>query len=279
MLSFLTFCVIVGAIVASMTVFLKVAEIKVTGVEKYDVNDIIATSGIKNGDNLFWVNKFDVASKICAEYPYIESIKIRRKLPDTFIFEVTERVPCGYIEKDGKKWLIDSNAYVIEMMPDGYSSSLPEITGGTMLTPSSGSALVLENKEQLPALQELLTAIRSGGMIEKISRIEIDKLYDLKVIYQDRFLVNLGDSLKLTKKIEMLKVVVAELGEEEKGTINVSKIKEARYRPDLGIDLSKDRDDKKDREAETVEPDETKSEDVESDASGTEKTATSDAVA
>ena len=160
-LTIFTFLIVVGAIITSITVFLKVADIEVKGLTKYDEDDIIATSGIKVGDNMFAVNKFNVAEKILNEYPYLKTIKIRRKLPDTFIFEITERSPLAYISADGKKWLIDGSAYILEMLPADAKPEFPEIVGATAVVPECGKQLVLSKSEQLDALKKVLPALEN----------------------------------------------------------------------------------------------------------------------
>lgn len=237
-MSLLTFGVVVGAIIASITVFLKVADIEVSGTTRYEAADIIATSGIESGDNLFAINKFEVAEKILEEYPYIEQIKIRRRLPDTFTFEIVERVPTAYIEGEGNRWLIDNNAYIVELLSKDAAVKVPKITGGEVVTPREGSELILKNEDQLTALKEVLTSLRKTEMTDKTVRVDIGKLYAINIVLGERFLVELGDSQELGAKIRMLNAVLSELGEYDKGTINVSAIKEARFRPDINIDLS-----------------------------------------
>lgn len=237
-LSLLTFAVVVGAIITSVTVFLKVADIEVSGTTRYEASDIIATSGIESGDNLFAINKFEVAERILDEYPYIEQIKIRRRLPDTFTFEIVERVPSAYIEGEGSRWLIDNNAYIVELLAKDAAVKVPKITGCEVVTPREGSDLILKNEDQLVALREVLTSLRKTEMTDKTVRVDMGKLYAINIVMGDRFLIELGDSQELSAKIRMLNAVLSELGEYDKGTINVSAIKEARFRPDINIDLS-----------------------------------------
>ncbi len=237
-LSLLTFLIVIGAIVASVTVFLKVAEVQVSGSVRYQAADIIESSGIKTGDNMFLVNKFEVAEKLLSEYPYIEQIKIRRRLPDTFLFEITERVAAAYVVCDGNRWLIDNNAHILERIAPDAEVKVPKISGCEVMTPFAGSPLVLKNEDQLPVLREVLTSLRYTEMTGNTSRVEIDKLYDIKLVYGDRFLIVLGDASELGKKIEMLHAVIGQLNDFDKGTINVSAVREARFRPDSAIDLS-----------------------------------------
>ena len=256
-LSFLTFAVVVGAIITSITVFLKVAEVEVNGTTRYEASDIIATSGIVSGDNLFAINKFEVAEKILNEYPYIEQIKIRRRLPDTFTFEIVERVPAAYIEGEGNRWLIDNNAYIVELLAKDAVIKVPKITGCEVVTPREGSELVLKNEDQLIALKEVLTSLRKTEMTDKTVRVDMGKLYAINIVMGDRFLIELGDSQELSAKIRMLNAVLSELGEYDKGTINVSAIKEARFRPDINIDLSEKITAQESAEEETAPEEET----------------------
>lgn len=64
----------------------------VTGTQRYTQQEVIDATGIKTGDNLFLMNKYDVAQNIVGELPYIEEIRINRKLPDTLLIQVEE---CG----------------------------------------------------------------------------------------------------------------------------------------------------------------------------------------
>ena len=237
-LSFLTFCIVIAAIVMSVTVFLKVAEIYVSGTTRYEHEEIIEASGIKTGDNMFLLNKFEVAERILDEFPYIEQIKIRRKLPDTFTFEITEREPSAYVMSEGNRWLIDKKGYLLEMLDKDTEVKLPKISGIEVMTPRAGGQLVIKNEDQMSPLCEVLTSLDFAEMTADIARIEIDKLYDIKLIYGDRFMVSLGDTGELSKKIEMLRAVLSELAEFDRGTINVSAVKEARFKPDSKIDLS-----------------------------------------
>lgn len=237
-MSLLTFCIVIAAIVMSVTVFLKVAEIEVSGTTRYEAADIIQTSGIKTGDNMFMINKFDVAEKILDRYPYIEQIKIRRRLPDKFTFEIIERTPAAFVIADDNRWLIDKKGYILERIGNDEVVKVPKITGVEVVTPRAGGELILKNEAQLLPLREVLNSLSTAGMTGNTTRIEIAKLYDINIIYGERFLVSLGDTTELPRKIEMLKAVIGELAEFDKGTINVSAIKEARFKPNTNIDLS-----------------------------------------
>ena len=57
----LCFALIVGAIVVALTLFFKVEHVAVAGNSRYGSVEVVTASGVQEGDNLFLMNKYDVA--------------------------------------------------------------------------------------------------------------------------------------------------------------------------------------------------------------------------
>ena len=77
----LCFVLICAAIVGALVLFFKVDTISVSGNDRYSRETILAASGVSEGDNLFLLNKYDAAAKITEALPYVESVRLSRKLP------------------------------------------------------------------------------------------------------------------------------------------------------------------------------------------------------
>lgn len=86
----LSMLVICGCLVAALTLFFRVNTIVVTGQERYTQDQIVEASGVGVGDNLFLLNKYAVAGSIRTALPYVDEIRINRKLPDTLLIEIKE---------------------------------------------------------------------------------------------------------------------------------------------------------------------------------------------
>ena len=86
---------------AALAVFFKVDTIEVTGNSRYTAQEIADSGGIHVGDNLFLVNKFSAAEAITRSLPYISSVRISRKLPDTLCIQVEENGTLCAIEQSG----------------------------------------------------------------------------------------------------------------------------------------------------------------------------------
>ena len=79
----LSVLLICGAILGAMTFLFRINTIEITGVSHSTQDEILAASGIKQGDNLYLINKYDVADDIFARLPYVQTVQIHRRLPDT----------------------------------------------------------------------------------------------------------------------------------------------------------------------------------------------------
>ena len=87
-------CVVLifGAILAAMAVFFKTEQVEITGNVRYTAAEVIESSGVETGDNLFFLNKYQVAGRIGDALPYVESVSINRRLPSGLHIHITE---CG----------------------------------------------------------------------------------------------------------------------------------------------------------------------------------------
>ena len=126
--------VIVAAIVVALSLFFKVEHIAVDGNSRYTNVEVVSASGVKQGDNLFLMNKYNVAGRISGALPYVEAVSINRDLPDTLQIHIQECVCSIALEQEGTTWIMCSSGKVV----DEISGSAPEKSFSTPL-PGLGS--------------------------------------------------------------------------------------------------------------------------------------------
>ena len=232
-----TFLIVAGAIIASLTVFLKVADVKVSGNTRYTAAQIIESSGIKVGDNLFGVNKFEAIEHIKSDFPYIEDIKITRRLPDTFIFEVIERVPCGYILEEECAWVVDYKGYLLERVErSGTVTGIEVRAGESLVTPFPGGEIKWATAGKRDAYVALMAGIEKQGILNKVGIVDVSAIYDLEFSYENRIFIALGTTQDLDKKLNMLNAVLPKLAPTDRGRLNVSNLGEARFTPERTVE-------------------------------------------
>lgn len=219
----LSMLVICGAIVAALTLFFRVNTIVVTGQERYTQDQIIEASSVGMGDNLFLLNKYAVAGNIRTALPYVDEIRINRKLPDTLLIEIKE---CGTpmaVVQDGFAWLVSPSGRVVEQLDAVQAEGYAVISGCTLLAPSVGTRLALATEYAAQqSLLDLMAALEAAGLTEQVQAIRLDDLSMLVMEYAGRFSVELPYGADYERKLRALVQVVEQLETNQTGTIQMT---------------------------------------------------------
>ena len=204
----LSISIICTAIIVALTLFFRVDTIVVSGQERYTSQEIQDATGIAQGDNLFLLNKYDVAQNIVKALPYVEEIRISRKLPDTLLIEVRE---CGTplaLVQDGSAWLISPGGKIVEQKSAAEVGDSGIIDGCKLLAPSVGTPLALatEYADQQTSLLELLAALEDAGMLKQVDAIHLDDAGKVIMDYAGRFTVEMPYNADYAMKLKALRL-------------------------------------------------------------------------
>ena len=224
------FALIVGAIVASLAVFFKVEHVAVSGNDRYSNSQIISASGVRKDDNLFFMNKYDVAAHISEALPYVESVSIHRGLPDTLHVEVKE-CTCGVaLEQEGKTWILCSSGKVVDVKDGAVTEGYLTVTGMALTQLQVGAAAAADesNEALYKTLLEMLGQLRRKGMLSGVQAIHLEDSERITLRYLDRFDVELPWDADFSYKFDFLAAVVEKLEDYETGTLRMMVDGEAR---------------------------------------------------
>ena len=222
---------IVVAVVLSMVIFFRVRTIEIVGNRFYSAEEIVQAAGVAEGDNLLTVSRGGTAGNIMAQLPYIETVRVTRKLPNTLVLNVTE-FDATYAVTDvaGDCYLITANGKVTEKIEPREAKSHIQIEQPIIETPTIGQIMTVRAAEgeelaaqgQFDALTDVLKAIENADLVKQIVSVSVPSSYRITLNYEDRFEVNLGNAEKLANKLEFLKAVIAEQKDYATGTIDLS---------------------------------------------------------
>ncbi len=144
--------------ILSMTVFFNAETIEVEGNTRYSADEILEIGGLKIGQNLFRLDKFEVIDQM-KTLPYIKEVTIRRKLPNTLKIDIVENQPVVWVECMGQAALMNEEYRVLEFAelipidPEAQVQETPEEEKQeepTEETPSEEET----TKEEEPATEE-----------------------------------------------------------------------------------------------------------------------------
>lgn len=190
-------------IVLTTTVFFKIKTITVTGCDRYDDRSLILSSGILLEENMFRLKDAQIREKLVGEYSYIADVKIRRRLPDTIVLEITQEVPFGAIDAGAGYTLISERGRVLECNTPVLPEEMPIVMGFSEESPEQGSYLEESDSENVKRMGLVMEAIRKMDF-SYYDIIDLSDPYNLKLYYQDQLEIILGTDSSLEYKLELV---------------------------------------------------------------------------
>lgn len=204
--------------IAASPVF-AVDKIVMNDLHYFTKDEICSQIGLNTGVNGIFFNKLK-AENILKDSPYISSVKISFKLPDTMIVSVSENKICGYIKYLGSFLYIDRTGRVIDIKNE-TEESLPIIEGLKFSSFTINSEIPVENTEAFQAALSVSNAMCKYGVLDdavSINVSDIDNLY----AYINNVKVLLGDNSRMEEKIKTMAEAVKEISKEDRGTLDLT---------------------------------------------------------
>jgi predicted secreted protein len=233
---------VVLAVVFGMSIFFKVDvdKITVSGTNKYTPWQIREASGIKDGENLFSISGPRISSTIQDALPYVNKVRVGIKLPDTVKIEIEELdVVYSVQATDESWWLIRSDGCVVEKTNAAEAEQHTKLLGIAVDAPQQGqqakawqpevqedstetAPVTVLASEQFSAALSITQYLEDCGIIGQVESIDVTNMGDLQLWYGDRYQVELGDSLELSRKIRSMKAAMDQMGDYQSGVLDVS---------------------------------------------------------
>jgi cell division septal protein FtsQ len=101
-----------------------VSGVDVKGIKQLGERDLKEIVAAFTGQNIFRVD-LDAAAKRARENPWVQEVRIHRRLPNRITMVFTERVPSLILETAGGRYLMDNEGVVIEKLGKDGSASWP----------------------------------------------------------------------------------------------------------------------------------------------------------
>lgn len=227
------FLVAAAAVVAAITLFFRMDHIVVSGNVRYSEQEVLDASGLSTGGNLYFLNKYDVKEAIFAKLPYVEEVKINRKLPDTLLIELRECTAVAGIADGDAVWLISDQGKLLERM-DKPPEGCPTVTGAALHDPTASKPMDLgaDMAYRGGVMLALLRESEERGMRAKLGEIDMQDATALSFTYLGRFTVRFPWTADVGYKLESLSTVVEYLEENETGRIDLMTEGKASFIPE-----------------------------------------------
>ena len=207
------FGIIIGGIIyAMLSPIFNIKSITVMGNSKISAEAIVSLSGLNIDQNIFNFRTSNVEEGI-KQNPYIDTVEIKRKYPDTVEISVQERTATFMLTYGNAYVYINNQGYILEIT--SKKGDFPIIEGYKTPTEQiiEGNRLSIDDLEKLNDVLKIMEAISSGtdGIEKEITIINIeDKTNYILTLEKEKKDIYLGDVTNLSNKILWINKLIEE---------------------------------------------------------------------
>ena len=169
----------------------------------YEERDLIETSGIEKGENLFEVDIAYAEDKLYSVYSYVEEVEVKRSFPNAVTITIVEATPFSVIEEADGYTLVSAGGKVLERgleeVPDGMLS----VRGLSTVTSTE------DDVKRMELMKKIISTMQKLEMEDYVF-LDLSDTLEITMIYDNRVKVNLGNELELEYKLQFADSVVSE---------------------------------------------------------------------
>lgn len=218
-------------VVAGAGAFFKVAKVEVVGNERYSAEMIMQASGIKDGAHMYSVNASLVELNVSKKLSYVDSVEAELIYPNRVRITVSESYPLASMFVSGDWWILDKNARLLEYSSPAEAGKRIVITGFDPLGGKLGQVIDVwdDDKLKLELLTEILAAVYSAGLEERVRGLDISQPGNITLQYGENITVRLGGGENAEEKLMLLAQIAPQLDESVPGTVILGENGQANY--------------------------------------------------
>lgn len=220
----LIFVLVVVVLVFCVGLFFRARNIEVIGASYYTAEEIIEASGVEQGDNLFFINRFSASSSIFSKLPFVDAASIEREMPGTIVITVTESRAAAYVDWQEQCWMISAAGKLLGTATGGELAGLIHVKNITPLSPVTGEAMAVDPAESLKLsyLLDILRCMEADGLVGSVPELDMQNVANPSFQYTDRFTVKLGANENTEYKLRMMLAAVNQIDPGETLVLDVS---------------------------------------------------------
>ena len=209
-------------------VFAVASQFKVTGAEAegdtaYSAEELLAASGLSEGDSTLTLCRKKAAESVVKNLPNVKSCTVRVEYPGTVIFEIEEHLPVAAVEADdGRKYVVNSGLLVMKRAEDESDcENLITVTPPAVSECLVGRDISFADEMDGRSITDTLRGIADSGIDAKGAKLDASDRYRMSLTLADGTVILLGSKGDLAVKLATAERLILE-GTVSGGTIDVS---------------------------------------------------------
>ncbi len=192
-----------AAVYLCLTMLFNVDRVIIKGNTLYDELDLIKTSGIEKGENLFEVDTAYAENKLYSVYNYVEEVEVKRSFPNAVTITIVEAIPFSVIEEADGYTLVSAGGKVLERGLEEVPKGMLSVRGVSTVTNTE------DNTKRMELMKKIIGAMQEQEM-EKYVFLDLTDTLEITMIYDNRVKVSLGNELEIPYKLQFADSVISE---------------------------------------------------------------------
>ena len=199
--------VLTAGITISYTFLFNISEIRVAGQsDMYTAEEIVAASGIREGDNLLRLDCKKSAQRILDTLLYVETAEVKRKFPSSLEITVSRCIPAFNVNYGSGTLLVSKKGKILA--DNGFiTPELPIIYGLDPADKTPGKMTASENKHKNEAFEALIASIVKMGD-DKIMTVDMSDEHSIMVKYKNEMIFKMGNWNDVEYKLSLAESVM-----------------------------------------------------------------------
>lgn len=203
------------------TPFFNVKELSVSGNETIPDSELIESSGIVFGTNIFRVNKRAVKDNI-KKNPIVDNIKVKRRIPGRIDLIVEETAPQLIVPYMTGFVVIDENAKVLMLCDEFPELSIPKVSGIEVSEAKICKKLVPVDEVSFEMIMDCVRHFHKFDAVKYFRSMDFTNLSNFTAVTHEGVKVIFGKMEELEYKIKFMQSVMPNVDKAEGTYIDIS---------------------------------------------------------
>jgi len=221
------FVVVILLCVCLFTPIFSISQISVEGNTIIASEDIIAASGIENGENVFRISGRK-AVKALKKITYIEDAKIRRKFPAKVIIDVDEATQDLIFDMPNEFAVTTIEGRVLEKLSDVTELTAPVVYGIDVKNAEISKKVETEDAQGLDEHLERLKCFREAPFWAEVDEFYVSDISNFIMYMKSGMKVTFGsvDNIEgLKRKIKLMAKILEQVTQTERSYLDLTEDK------------------------------------------------------
>ncbi len=192
-----------AALYLCLTMLFNVDRIIIEGNTLYEEMDLIKTSGIEKGENLFEVDTAYAEDKLYSVYSYVEEVEVKRSFPNAVTITITEATPFSVIEEADGYTLVSAGGKVLERGLEEVPHGMLSVRGLSTVTSTE------DDVKRMELMKKIISTMQKLEMEDYVF-LDLSDTLEITMIYDNRVKVDLGNELEMEYKLQFTDKVITE---------------------------------------------------------------------